>query len=507
MSTAVGAGLFCDWGDDWCRRMLESSPFAILIADEGGRIRWANDQAVRLFGYSRESLAGLPVERLLPVRLRRRHREHRAGYVLDPRSRPMEQAMQLSGRARDGREFPAEVSLNPFQTPDGLFVAASVQDISLRRQAEAELTRLHEEQRRVATALQRSLVGAPSPPSGMTLAGRYLPGNRNTEIGGDWYDVIPLGAGRTALVVGDVMGKGLEAAAVMGQLRSAARALAKTGMPPRRMMQFLDTMVSELPEHLATCCCVLVEPQGEVTVCSAGHPPVLTVSPDGTVSELAAPEGVPLGVGGVPYQQNHLALRPGTLLALYTDGLVESRDGHLDRRIDALAAELGAAVAAAGPLDDVADRVMERMVAPEGPDDEVTLVLVRVPPPPLATASTILSTGHQAVPAGRRFLSSTLDLWGCGVVDDTARLLVSELLSNAVRHGKGPLTLRMRRTPADLVVEVHDHSLRLPQPRLAGPDDESGRGLRLVDALAGGWGTTPTDDGKTVWFTLSLGGQ
>jgi anti-sigma regulatory factor (Ser/Thr protein kinase) len=270
------------------------------------------------------------------------------------------------------------------------------------------------------------------------------------------------------------------------------------------MMQFLDGLVSETPDLMVTCCCILVEPMGELTICSAGHLPVLQVEAGGAVSVLPVRPGIPLGVGGIPHQQIRHTVRPGSVLVLYTDGLVEDRRADIETQIDRLIGEVQAAAERCLPLEESADILLSRMLPDRSPEDDMTLLLARVPPPPLATTSKILSSGVGAVPAGRRFLSSTLHLWGIAKVDDTARLLVSELLSNAVRHGLGPLALRIRRTARELTVEVTDHSMRLPQARLAGPDDESGRGLGLVDTLSSSWGTTPNDDGKTVWFTLAL---
>lgn len=488
---------------DWCLRMFEVAPVALLITDTSGIIAWANAQAAKLYGHTTAEMLGRHISLIAPPE---RHAELADVLSAIARGKRID-LRETVGMTAGGRALDIEATCSPILNTNGRVVAVSamLRDITDQRRNEAELARLHDEQRRVAVTLQRSLLGTPAEVPDVALAGRYLPGSsQGAEIGGDWFDVVPLGAGRTALVIGDVMGRGLESAAVMGQLRTAARALLKTGIQPMRMMHFLNGLVCETPDLMVTCCCVLVEPGGELAVCSAGHLPVLRVEPGAAVSRLSEHQGVPLGVAGVPHDQTRHVVPPGTVLLLYTGGLVETRRSDLETRIETLVAEVRATAVRGLSLEDTADALLSRMLAEEAPEADLTLLLAEVPPPPLATASTILSSGVGAVPAGRRFLSSTLKLWGCAEVDDIARLLVSELLSNAVRHGVGPLGLRLRRTARELAIEVTDHSMRLPQPRLAGPDDESGRGLRLVDALAASWGTTPNDDGKTVWCTLTL---
>jgi anti-sigma regulatory factor (Ser/Thr protein kinase) len=318
--------------------------------------------------------------------------------------------------------------------------------------------------------------------------------------------------------VGDVMGRGLEAAAVMGQLRSAARSLAKTQLPPQQLMQALDAFATDLPQQLVTCCYLVVDPSADggpglpVTICSAGHPPVLLVSPGPggvAVTRIAAPVSVPLGVGQVPHQQASFVAPAGSILALYTDGLVETRDSDLDAQIDQAAAELGAACADGLDLDKVADRVIAGLLGGTGDQaggftDDVTLLLVRLPDAPIATAVTGFASDPASVAAGRRFVAALLDDWACAHLTDTATLLTSEVLTNAVVHGLGPVRLRLRRTDTEVTVIVSDRGRYQPQPRLADLTDESGRGLSLLEMLATSWGARATEEGKDVWFTLSL---
>ncbi|MFK8910721.1 SpoIIE family protein phosphatase [Streptomyces sp. YS-3] len=343
----------------------------------------------------------------------------------------------------------------------------------------------------------------------MDTSSRYFPARHGAGVGGDWFDLIALGGGRVGVLIGDVMGRGLEAAAVMGQLRSASHALAKTGMPPWQLMRALDAVVSELPDQLVTCCYLILDPdEGVLTVCSAGHLPVLLADPTGTVSRLPVPVSVPLGVGEVPHQESRLRVPPSAVLALYTDGLVETPTSDIEEQIDALAMVLEKAVAETPFLEETADSVLAALL-PDPLDyaDDVTLLLARVPPAPLTAVSALLPAKPVSVGEGRRFLRGTLREWECEDLTDTACLLASELLTNAVRHACDPLRLRVRCTRDELHIEVCDGSPVLPQARSAGLEEESGRGLALLDQLASAWGTLPTQEGKAVWFSLPLPGE
>lgn len=499
--------------------IVESSHDAIVSKTLDGRITFWNAAAQRLYGYSAAEAIGANVAMLAPsdcaqdisVLLDRLRAGERAEHV------------QAIRQAKDGHMLDVDVTVWPTRDLEGTIVGGSaiVRDISDLKRAERELTQLYEQQRHVALTLQRSLMGTPPRIPEIETAHRYLPATSGAGVGGDWFDLIPLGAGRAGVIVGDVMGRGLEAAAVMGQLRSAARALAKTQLPPQQLIQALDTFAGDLPEQLITCCYLVIEPAPDtqasvnVTLCSAGHLPPLQVIPQAggsaSVTRVLAPVSVPLGVGHIPHQQASFQAPAGSVVALYTDGLVETADSDLDTQIDKVGAELHAAFADNLDLDKAADHAVTALLggpsghaAAGGFADDVTLLLVRLPDRPLATAIAELPAEPASVPAGRRFVTAALRDWACAHLTDTAALLASELLTNAVVHGLGSVTLRLRRTDTEITVIVSDQGRYLPQPRLADPDDEAGRGLSLLEALAGSWGTRPTTTGKDVWFSLSL---
>ncbi|WP_425558661.1 PAS domain S-box protein [Kitasatospora albolonga] len=484
--------------------LVESSQDAIITSTLDGRITYWNAAAQRLYGYDQDEVIGSHMGVLAPA-----DRKEEVTALLERLARGQRVENHESLRlAASGRLLDVDITLWPTRDQYGAICGASaiVRDVADRKRAELELTRLYQQQRHIALTLQRSLMGQSPDIPGMRTASRYLASTEGAGVGGDWFDLVPLGAGRIGIIVGDVMGRGLEAAAVMGQLRSAAHALAKTGMPPRQLMQALDAVVADLPDQLVTCCYLVIDPTaGEVSICSAGHLPALVVLPDNTVRELAAPVSVPLGVGDVPHQQATMTVPPGSTLVLYTDGLVETPESDLGFQISALGHELERSFIRTPDLEVVADRVLRVMLP--GTDryaDDVTLLLAQLPAPPLATAALELPALPTSASLGRRFLRATLREWSCSEAEDAACLLGSELIANAVRHAEGPIGVRLHRTARELTVEVADTSPSLPVPRLAESTSEDGRGLSLVESFASGWGARPTATGKTVWFTLAI---
>ncbi|MGW4055899.1 SpoIIE family protein phosphatase [Streptomyces sp. NPDC004779] len=259
----------------------------------------------------------------------------------------------------------------PFDDQD----AVLIDEVVARAALNIDNARLYTTQRAAALALQRSLTNSALPAvTGLELTGRYLPASAH-DVGGDWFDVIALPAGRTGLVIGDVMGHGIHAAAVMGQLRTAVRTLARHDIPPTEMLRSLDAVVADLGEDtMATCLYAVHSPAtGLWTIARAGHPPPAVVSPDGSVSFLQGPPGTPLGTGAHDFGTEEFPLPPGGLLALYTDGLIEARDRDLDEGMRQLGRALGRAD---GPLEEICDAVLGRLLV--GPaQDDVALVLAR----------------------------------------------------------------------------------------------------------------------------------
>ncbi|MGW3264855.1 PAS domain S-box protein [Streptomyces sp. NPDC001056] len=486
--------------------LVESSQDAILAKTLDGDITYWNAAAAELYGYTAEEAIGRHVSMLAPTELQDDI------WALLERLRKGEKVEHFETLrvTKAGTLLDVDVTLWPTRDTGGNVVGACaiVRDIRDRKQVEAELTALLEQQRHIALTLQRSLMGTPPALPGLDTASRYRPATQGAGVGGDWFDLIPLGAGRVGVLIGDVMGRGLEAAAVMGQLRSAAHALAKTGMQPRQLMQALDTVVADLdvPDQLVTCCYLVVAPDaGTVTVCSAGHLPTLVVGPWEGVRALPAPVNAPLGVGGVLYEQACSDIAPGATLVLYTDGLIETPGSDIEARVGELTAVLDTFFPRSPNLEAAADHVLAELLPDaDGHDDDVTLLFAQLPAAPLAAVTTDLAAAPSSVPEGRAFLRRTLASWECPAPADDALLLLSETLTNAVQHAEGPVGLRLCRTATDLTVEVSDRSPHLPQPRHAAGDEESGRGLFLVRTLADGWGVRPTDEGKTTWFTLKL---
>ncbi|MEU1408024.1 PAS domain S-box protein [Streptomyces sp. NPDC005728] len=374
------------------RALLESAPDATLITDGRGVVVMANAQVQRIFGHTPADLLGTGVVDLVPGPQRRRHSALLRAYLRQADPKPIVLDRGLYGLHSDGGEFPVEVSVSSLQAEEETLVFLTVRDITERRQAEAERAQRYEEHRRIAYTLQHSLMGEPSRLPYLPSAHRYLASVQDPGVGGDWFDIIPLDRDRTGIVVGDVMGRGLEAAAVMGQLRAASHALARMGIPPDRLMTGLDAFVGDLADQLVTCVYLVVDQSAHnVTLCSAGHLPVIALPPDGPARRLQAPADVPLGVndvcgGGMPFRQTTHPLPPGTALALYTDGLVERPGTDIETQIDILAHTLDIAMQSA-PMDpESLDRAADRLLATLIPDlaahdDDVTLLLVGLPEP------------------------------------------------------------------------------------------------------------------------------
>ncbi|MFD7878301.1 SpoIIE family protein phosphatase [Streptomyces sp. NPDC059766] len=348
-------------------------------------------------------------------------------------------------------------------------------------------------------------------------ASRYLPTDAEHGVGGDWFDVIPLSAGRVALVVGDVVGHGLHAAATMGTLRAAVRTLTDLELPPAELLSRLDNTIQRLVEEEdaepadgmtavmgTTCLYAVYDPATRVcTMARAGHPPPAIIDPQGRVAFPDLPTGAPLGLGlGDPFESVELELPEGSLIAFYTDGLVESHDHDIDDGMDSL----GAALAEPDrDLEDLCDRATQSFLEQTSCDD-VTLLLVRTRS--LGTdraAAWTLPSDECASRTARQLAAGQLHAWGLDALADSTMLIVSELVTNAVRHGTGSVTLCLKEHNA-LTCEVSDTSVCVPQLRNAGITDENGRGLFLVAQLSRRWGSRPAPKGKVVWAEQELPG-
>ncbi|MCX5611252.1 MULTISPECIES: SpoIIE family protein phosphatase [unclassified Streptomyces] len=262
----------------------------------------------------------------------------------------------------------------PFDDEDRVLV----DELMARAALNIDNARMYTRQRHAALTLQRSLTNSELPQvTGLELTGRYLPASDH-DVGGDWFDVIQLPGGRTGLVIGDVMGHGIHAAAVMGQLRTAVRTLARLDVPPDRMLRSLDAVVADLGEdEMATCVYAVHDPaSGGCVIARAGHPPPAVVGADGTITFLDGPPGTPLGTGGQDFRTEEVGLPPGSLLVLYTDGLIEARDRDLDEGMAQLARTLGGARL---PLEELCDGILEQLL-PCDPQDDVAVLLARTRP-------------------------------------------------------------------------------------------------------------------------------
>ncbi|NUP16103.1 MAG: SpoIIE family protein phosphatase [Streptomyces sp.] len=383
------------------------------------------------------------------------------------------------------------------------------QEIAARAALAVDNARRYTHARATALALQRSLLPTSTPEhSAVEVACRYLPAG--ADVGGDWYDVIPLSGARVALVVGDVVGHGIGAAATMGRLRTAVRTLADIDLPPDELLTHLDDVVlrlaaerdSDADGHVgATCLYAVYDPVvGRCTLARAGHVPPAVVCRDGSVDILDLPPGPPLGLGGLPFEAAEVDLPEGSLLALYTDGLVESRDHDIETGLGRLREALARPAAS---VEAACDGVIRAML-PGRPDDDAALLLVRTRRlGALQVATWDVEAEPAAVSRARESVSEQLSSWGLEELDFTAELVVSELVTNAIRYGRPPIRLRLINDRALLLVEVCDDSSTTPHLRRARVFDEGGRGLLLVAQLAEHWGTRHARHGKTVWAELT----
>ncbi|WP_245883153.1 SpoIIE family protein phosphatase [Streptomyces hyaluromycini] len=365
-------------------------------------------------------------------------------------------------------------------------------------------------ERGIALALQRALLPRESAVHpAVETAARYLPAGGGAQVGGDWFDVVPLPGARVGLVVGDVVGHGINASATMGRLRTAVRTLADIDLPPEELLTHLDDIIThtageqggeptgEIPGDIgATCLYAVYDPvSGTCSLARAGHPAPVLIRPDGTSSVIDMPCGPPLGLGSLPFEAADVIVPEGGLLALFTNGLLSTRDRDIDEGFSDLRRALALPAAS---LDALCDTVLDTL-CPEPHADDVTLLLAR---PRVFDEDRLASwdlPGNPAVVAdARRLAAEQLALWGLAEAAFVTQLVVSELVTNAMRHAGGPIRLRLIKGET-LICEVSDGSSVSPHLRRARVFDEGGRGLFMVAQITQRWGTRYTRTGKTIW--------
>ncbi|MGW9077473.1 SpoIIE family protein phosphatase [Streptomyces kronopolitis] len=395
----------------------------------------------------------------------------------------------------------------PAFEPDDLLVAAQ---LATHTALGVDKAVLYGREAYIADALQRTMLPDSLPqPTGVRLASRYLPAAETARVGGDWYDAIPLPGSRVALVVGDVMGHSMTSAAIMGQLRTTAQTLAGLDLPPQEVLHHLDEQAQRLgTDRMATCMYAVYDPVAHrITIANAGHPPPVMLHRGGRAEVLRVPSGAPIGVGGVDFEAVELDAPAGATLVLYTDGLVESRIRDVWTGIEQLRERLAETARLTGPnpppLEPMCDEVLD-MLGPGDRDDDIALLAARFDGiAPSDVAYWYLDPKAQTAGQARRLARRALARWGLDELTDQLELLVSEVVTNAVRYAERPITLRLLRTDV-LRCEVGDDVPQLPRLRQARPSDEGGRGLYLVNRMARRWGATRLSMGKVVWFELSM---
>ncbi|WP_405915377.1 SpoIIE family protein phosphatase [Streptomyces sp. NBC_00728] len=402
---------------------------------------------------------------------------------------------------------------HPFDDDDLLLA----QEIAARTAVAVDNARRFTRERTTALALQRSLLPQRiADQDAVEVAHRYLPARSQAGLGGDWFDVIPLSGARVALVVGDVVGHGLRASATMGRLRTAVRTLADVDLPPDELLVHLDDLITRLrteegstadseldivTDLIATCLYVVYDPVSRrCTAAAAGHPPPAVVTPDGTAAFVELSAGPPLGMGGLPFEAVEWEVPRGSLLALYTDGLIEAAEHDLDKGMALLLQRLEQPAHSLGAMcDDLVQTLL-----PAQPSDDVALLLARTRAlEPGRVATWDLSSDPAAVAGARGEVSRRLADWGLDEAAFTTELIVSELVTNAIRYGGPPVQLRLIRGTA-LICEVTDSSSTAPHLRRARMLDEGGRGLMLVAQLADRWGTRHLPGGKAIWAEIGV---
>ncbi|MEV6835809.1 SpoIIE family protein phosphatase [Streptomyces sp. NPDC051133] len=396
----------------------------------------------------------------------------------------------------------------PFEPEDLSFAEELAARAALAIDNARRFTREHA----MAVTLQRSLLPRGQPDQdALEVAWRYLPAEAG--VGGDWFDVIPLPGARVALVMGDVVGHGLHAAATMGRLRTAVHNFSTLDLPVDEVLGNLDDLVVRMDSEDdagdavnghegegvtgATCLYAVYDPvAGTCTMARAGHPEPVVVDPDGTVTCPGVPASAPLGLGGYPFETAELRLPEGSQLVLYTDGLVENRDQDIDVGMDRLRQTLAGY---GGRAPEETCRAVIDALKPSHASDDIALLAARTRMIPSSrVAEWEVPSDPALVPSIRARCRETLLGWGLEDAAFATELILSELLTNAIRYGSPPVRVRLLYGRC-LICEVSDGSGTSPRLRRAATTDEGGRGLFLVAQFAQRWGTRYTTHGKVIW--------
>ncbi|WP_406008124.1 SpoIIE family protein phosphatase [Streptomyces sp. NBC_00637] len=486
------------------REVLDRVPALVaLVHGPDHRLAYVNDAYAAAFGVRS---CGRPAAEALPEL-----RDLGLMPLLDQALRSGKPRTLKSRKAPDGRSY--TFTCTPAAEDNGKgTVLIFATDVTDHAEAAERLRTSERRQRETAVTLQRSLLPQElEEPDDLRIAATYQPGGTEAAVGGDWYDVITLGGGRTALVIGDVMGRGVRAAAVMGQLRTAVRAYARLDLPPHEILQLLDGLATEIDANqIATCAYAIHDPnEGRLVYASAGHLPILVRDDSGTVLRADEPTGPPLGTGGWMHASGSIPLGPGSTAVLYTDGLVERRNEDLDEGIASLERALSGAT---GTPQVVCDRLVRSAGVTADHDDDVAVLVLQQPARTgpagelFRNAALELLGGVEAAPRARAFASGVLTSWRFPPdLHDLGVLAASELVANSLQHGTPPMRLRLRRTDRRLIIEVTDGDDHLPRRRRAEPGDESGRGIAIVATIATHWGSRRTPGGgKAVWCEFVL---
>jgi PAS domain S-box-containing protein len=406
--------------------------------------------------------------------------------------------------------FARSQNLAPFENDDLLLA----RELVARAAVCLENARRYTLERTTALTLQRNLLPH-TLAAGTTVetACAYLPANSRDGVGGDWFDVLPLSGARVALVVGDVVGHGINAAASMGRLRTAVHTLADMDLQPAEVLAHLDDLVMRLIEEEpgenatttailgATCLYAVYDPvTRRCELARAGHPPPLIITPDATATVPHLPAGPPLGLGGMPFESAELEIPEGSLIGLYTDGMIETREHDIELGMH----QLAQALAQPGLSLDERCSAAVRQLLREPQSDDAALLLARPSPlTPDEVASWEVPVDPAAVATARSQATAQLARWGLDRLAPTTELIVSELVTNAIRYATGPIRVRLIRQSA-LICEVSDASSTSPRLKHPRTTDEGGRGLYLVAQLGRRWGTRYTPQGKIIWVEQDI---